>query len=300
MFRFLINILVPPLAFLWIISWVTEDRFPVLSLLSFIPALPAFIAVVLWWIIPRQHGWLTGMMMIALIGGGIKLFVFDMRWNSPADLSQHPEAIKMVHWNVARFPFGAAPIYDRLEEEAADIIVLSEVGGKKHIDKLKGLLGEDSFMESTWHLSLLSKWPIKLKDRFTPLYGQGVVFQVEHPIEPINIIIIDFFSHFNYSREQPINDIHQAIQRTGFEDPLIVVGDFNTPRNCVFFDHLRAHLTHPYEAVGRGLPYTWPAYLPFLGVDHMWVSDHFIPLDYKTKSHWRSDHLMQVFYTEFK
>lgn len=288
------------MAFLWIISWVSEDRFFGWAILSFIPALPAFIGILLWWLIPRQHGWVSGLMLMALLGGGVKLFLFEMRWNTPVEATEDSETLKIVHWNVARFPFGAKPIYERLEQEAADIIVLSEVDGSQEIDQLSGLLGADSYIESTWRLSLLSKWPIHLKERFKPTYGHGVIFEVAHPDGPINFVIIDFLSHFNYLREIPMNDVHAAVHRTGFDSPIMVVGDFNTPRNSIYFDHLRVDLTHPYEVVGRGLPYTWPVYLPFMGIDHMWVSDQFVPLEYETKSHYLSDHLMQVLYTELK
>ena len=55
--------------------------------------------------------------------------------------------------------------------------------------------------------------------------------------------------------------------------PLIIGGDFNTPRDSAMFDGWRGPLTHAFEARGRGMDGTWPTPFSFLSIDHCWVND---------------------------
>jgi endonuclease/exonuclease/phosphatase family metal-dependent hydrolase len=54
--------------------------------------------------------------------------------------------------------------------------------------------------------------------------------------------------------------------------PLVVVGDFDTPRESVRFDSWRGPLVHAFEAAGSGWAPTWPVPLPVLALDHVWLS----------------------------
>lgn len=53
--------------------------------------------------------------------------------------------------------------------------------------------------------------------------------------------------------------------------PLLVVGDFNTPRDSAAFDAWRGQLVHGFESAGSGLDATWPWPLPVLAIDHVWA-----------------------------
>ncbi|HEV8483493.1 MAG TPA: endonuclease/exonuclease/phosphatase family protein [Blastocatellia bacterium] len=55
------------------------------------------------------------------------------------------------------------------------------------------------------------------------------------------------------------------------QDNLIVMGDFNTPIESIYFDSFRRELIHSFEDSGSGLSATWPMPLPILTIDHLWV-----------------------------
>lgn len=58
---------------------------------------------------------------------------------------------------------------------------------------------------------------------------------------------------------------------THLRDNLIVMGDFNTPIDSIYFDSFRRDLVQSFEECGRGFRATWPVPLPVLTIDHLWA-----------------------------
>jgi len=52
----------------------------------------------------------------------------------------------------------------------------------------------------------------------------------------------------------------------------VVLGDFNTPRDSVWFAAYDGLYTHAFDAAGRGWRPTWPAWFPVVDLDHVWVA----------------------------
>ena len=57
------------------------------------------------------------------------------------------------------------------------------------------------------------------------------------------------------------------------ENPVIVMGDFNTPTDSVFFDSWRTSMRNAFEESGRGESATWPTPFPVLALDHIWLTN---------------------------
>ena len=72
--------------------------------------------------------------------------------------------------------------------------------------------------------------------------------------------------------------------------PTIVMGDFNTPIDSVWFDGARDDFTHAFEQAGRGMLTTWPAPAPLLAIDHIWLSRQFRIDCASIGWSWASDH----------
>jgi endonuclease/exonuclease/phosphatase family metal-dependent hydrolase len=71
---------------------------------------------------------------------------------------------------------------------------------------------------------------------------------------------------------------------------LIVMGDFNTPLDSVWFESFRQELTHAFERGGVGFAETWPVPLPVLAIDHIWVSKKINVVNCNLNWSWLSDH----------
>jgi vancomycin resistance protein VanJ len=73
--------------------------------------------------------------------------------------------------------------------------------------------------------------------------------------------------------------------------PLIIAGDFNTPRDSVLFDPMRTHHSNAWEKAGSRGADTWPWPVPVLSLDQVWSNQWLKPLRCQTAGNWRSDHL---------
>ena len=72
-------------------------------------------------------------------------------------------------------------------------------------------------------------------------------------------------------------------------------GDFNSPRRSLALTKLPEGYQHTYDAVGTGLSYSYPTFLPFLSLDQCIHGPKITPLRYNLQSTFLSDHKMQVF-----
>jgi endonuclease/exonuclease/phosphatase family metal-dependent hydrolase len=54
--------------------------------------------------------------------------------------------------------------------------------------------------------------------------------------------------------------------------PTILMGDFNMPIDSRWFVPFRKRYTHAFEQAGNGRLATWPAQIPLVALDHVWVS----------------------------
>ncbi len=88
----------------------------------------------------------------------------------------------------------------------------------------------------------------------------------------LTVLVVDI-DGTSYRHRGPVFEVLDAAIAEVPPGPLLVGGDFNTPRDSFFFDEWRGRLKHSFEAGGRGMDGTWPTPLPFLSIDHCWVND---------------------------
>jgi endonuclease/exonuclease/phosphatase family metal-dependent hydrolase len=75
----------------------------------------------------------------------------------------------------------------------------------------------------------------------------------------------------------------------------LVMGDFNTPLECIWFDRWRAAgLYHASEGARSGFRETWPRHWPFLTIDHLWCTRETKPERFERARLPSSDHLAIV------
>lgn len=89
------------------------------------------------------------------------------------------------------------------------------------------------------------------------------------------VILVDFNAVPMKSRGPAFDRLVQ-LARAYATQPLIVMGDFNTPADSVFFKDLRARtgLVDTFDNAGSGVAGTWPMLAPVLSLDHILVNSH--------------------------
>jgi endonuclease/exonuclease/phosphatase family metal-dependent hydrolase len=109
-----------------------------------------------------------------------------------------------------------------------------------------------------------------------PLGGFGNYALVKTNIgsATVTVILVDVKSNPFRSRRPAFEALANLIRAQG-DAPLVVMGDFNTPGDSVWFDPLRREFRDAFETAGQGLMSTWPVPAPVLAIDHIWLSRHF-------------------------
>jgi endonuclease/exonuclease/phosphatase family metal-dependent hydrolase len=88
--------------------------------------------------------------------------------------------------------------------------------------------------------------------------------------------------------------IVRQLDRWGEDQPIIVAGDFNTPRRHPLFRPLEERLTNAFSEAGVGWPHTFEKRVPALWLDHIWVSESFEVLHAETRAAQHTNHLMVI------
>lgn len=225
-------------------------------------------------------------------------------WRS-ADLSKEPSNLRVVHWNVSRPKSSFTAITETFRAWDADIIGISEA-------LPKGKRGDNSDKLSPKQLDSLAEWKSafptyaasysqgnmlclvrgEILDSTVERIGEGSRAAIHHCIvggRDLRVIQVDLWANPLRSRRQPMAALIELIKKQP-PGPLLLLGDFNTPRNSVHFDPLRLLLKNTFEQAGVGSGDTWPMPLPVLSLDQIWCSPDIRPIRCHHAVSFRSDH----------
>ncbi len=117
--------------------------------------------------------------------------------------------------------------------------------------------------------------------------GRAAVVKAVVKGRPLTLLLVDL-------DPDPFNP-----RRAGFErldalrarvHPDVIAGDFNTPRDSVYFRSWRRGLRHAFETAGNGTDLTWPMPYPVLSIDHVWSGPRLLPRACRHEGSAASDH----------
>lgn len=179
------------------------------------------------------------------------------------------DEVTMLYWNLAR-PVGLdAEMVALVKAWQPDIAAFVEPG--KNVETLlteyeKQLPG----YRAAWMprgILWLTRVPSRYRDR-GKLDGIGAYarFDVDGLGPTFPVVVADV--HPGYPRKAQLQEVltHSLERRDA-----ILVGDFNTPLESVFFENYRARFQNAQEVAGTGFKETWPIGLPLLSLDHFWI-----------------------------
>ncbi len=230
----------------------------------------------------------------ALAAASLGLFAFGTFRFADA---RPPGAVRGVHWNVAHGFWGWPRIAATLASFDPDVVWLSESDDEsaEEDDALRAALPGRMIVHERSGLAVIVRGDATCADRArvgdggrlarSRLVVGGRAFEAVHIDVPSSPL----------ARRAPIfeNVLRYVTPRLGA--PLLVVGDFNTPRDSASFDAWRGPLVHAFETVGRGCDATWPIPLPVLSIDHVWSGGGLAVRTCEIKWTGRSDHMPVVF-----
>lgn len=285
---------VPLLGLCWLAGWLVRDRENALIWLYFIPAPAVVVLCGLWFVFTHRQVKPALRLTVAVLGvlAAGKVLLVDCAWHRTRPASG--PTYRVVHWNAAHAPFGFKPILRAVQPDRPDILLLSETSRRPDLDLFAGRELHLPYFFEDQGMAIASRFPVEPQGAITLANGRAWRVLLQTPTGPLEIVAVDLMSHPTLNRRLPMEALGRWLENRTNTAPLLVVGDFNTPRDARVFRPLRRHLRHAYELAGCGWPYSWPLPVPMYAIDHAWVSPGIKVQRYDIESSRLSDHRRQV------
>lgn len=199
-----------------------------------------------------------------------------------------PELMRVAYWNVARGLRGWPPVFEELTTYNADVIGLVEydLSGTASETLLRKRFPDHHFHQFGEEILLLSRYPITTP-QLSGIDGTNFAEVIlKTPDGDIRLVAADFKSSPLRSRKSAFDKLSELIVDN--RQPTIVMGDFNTPVESVYFDSFRKSMIN----VARDCEFdcTWPVPFPVMTIDLMWVSPELTVAGKRLGWTWVSDH----------
>ncbi|MCG6157452.1 endonuclease/exonuclease/phosphatase family protein [Rubinisphaera margarita] len=180
---------------------------------------------------------------------------------------------RLLLWNVCHGRHGWQQVVTEIQKYDPDIITLVEAGPPT--EEMRQIW-ESGFPEH--EVTLLGGEMVLLIRGGTAhdvaagdLGIDGHYRQVEVSLgdRDLSVLFVDIHGRPDYDRAPAMNRLAELIDQTG-NQPLLIAGDFNTPRESPLFQPIDERTSNAYDSSGRGFQPTWPWPLPLLTLDQVW------------------------------
>lgn len=284
----------PLIAAAWLVGLIAKDRWPLTRFGFYVPPVIVVGLGCAWLLCGRGRGsqFLRSFVCVATLAAALKIAGVDARWHMPP--APDPSEVCFVHWNVARGALGAERIVATLAQDRADVCLLSESPPLSWVRAQVEHLLPGGHCLADGDLAIVSRFPFVPIDRIAAPGVRGFAVRLALPGGRLDLLAVDFGSYPWRNRTPMVECIARWVRAHDGSIPLIVAGDFNTPRDSISFAPLRERLNHAYEVAGHGWPYSWPLPLPVYAIDHIWCSPGVQVRDYCLRAASCSDHARQV------
>jgi len=274
------------------IRWTVRDGLPFAANLFY--ALPLIVvsglllAAGVVWLRNRRPAVSAACALAALLAGGLWLNgVYHVN-----ECRSSTDPLRIVTWNAARGFAGWTRVADIVGGTDSDLVGLVEAGGSTTEWQqfwAQGFPDHQVYLAGGG-LVVLTRGEIVDK-RVLRLVGTSTCADVRIDFDgrTVRALLVDAVVRPFSNRREVVERVFELARETP-DLPTIVMGDFNTPVDSVWFDGVRNDYIHAFEQAGRGTLTTWPGPLPLLAIDHVWLSRQFQVECASIGWTWASDH----------
>ena len=182
-------------------------------------------------------------------------------------------ALRLVFWNAARPEARRAQSVAYLKSFKADIVAVAESNvyqDEMPVEWRDGFAGR-SVIQRQGFLLITPEPPVsieigRLADRGDYLLARCLVRD-----RSVTLLLVDFETRLTSSRAAPFARLNEIIAAHR-DEPLLIAGDFNTPRESIHFDGWRRNFREAFDSAGHGFAETWPTFFPALRLDQCWLA----------------------------
>ena len=268
------------------------------------PFLLPTLILLIWaiWQKNRRACWFNGATLLIF---GVILLGVHLPWAQllPAPASSH--GVRIMTWNVLLSSAGTQKIANTIKAQQPDIVCLQETLGRrgKIPDRTPELIGRFP----GWHaqragdVTLISRWPLENVRKYKNLETSTrrvLAVTCQTPNGPLDVLVAHISTSAPGSRYggRKLRSVERWIETArlvhgtaqtrlkqlptldaALDDaeqsgrPYLLAGDFNNPPRGGFYRHLKARLTDSFARGGLGSGFTFPAKLPVMRIDYIWL-----------------------------
>jgi endonuclease/exonuclease/phosphatase (EEP) superfamily protein YafD len=216
----------------------------------------------------------------------IAIIWFNRSYTSSPEVATE-NSLEIVLWNGYRI----SNFEDAFSENKSipDVMVIIECDEGEY-QKIKAKYPNYHFELTEKQVGIFSKTPINIH---TNVKTKDHVVVVHFSTNNTNFYAIDVSSDLRHFRKPMLKSILSEVKT---EDKTIILGDFNTPFESLFFKNFKKNYQHAFTEKGNGFRETWFWNFPILVLDHIWLSHDLEILKTQKISTWKSDHSMLKMY----
>jgi vancomycin resistance protein VanJ len=281
-----------------------RDRIPLLAALFY--ATPPAVLCAGWLSVAAGAVWVRS---TRLAGSAAASALWAASWTAltctapPAAAPRPGGEVSAALWNISRGD-DLESVVRHIGEWNSDLVMLVEASGKRARElraRLHEALPRHVTAVDVDHVLVLVRDGSAATDvRETVLRGRNRITAASIAVagRPLDLVMVDLGSNPLRSRQSPFAQLDALLEepRTA---PLLVAGDFNTPRESIFFDGWPARMQHAFETGGSGVHATWPMPVPLIAIDHAWLGRGLLPGRARLGWDWASDHRPLLFSFSF-
>lgn len=263
-----------------VLRLTVRDSIPILSAIFYGTPLPVLVVSGLYvgvgLAIARRFRWATVAAVTAVVWGVVWMNT-QFCDNGDHESADHPNDRFVLLWNMQNGASGWDGAFNWVRDQRPDIAGLVE----SHHDyrQLKFATGMPSgyaCSESHRGLTIVVRGSVgETEDGRLGKYGIYQSAQVTVDGQSFRVIVVDLISIPFLSRRPAIVELRKVADRY-IDEPLLIMGDFNTPYDSVHFDLLSTDFAHAFREHGNGYAATWPLPLPLMELDHLWFNDKIV------------------------
>ena len=285
----------------WLTGIIFSDRWVWSQWLSWIPTIILMPAGGLWLIgigLMRRFRryWQPGICLLVL-GPFVYLYLHWQPERTHADESR--PGITFCQWTLGTVLANEEAYGEVLVELDADVSLVE--GGRRirWSQPIKDWLGPEQTSLSTGIFSILT--PLPVEELRTVVWAEGIyaaILTINGPgfeVTPLKILLIDLPSDPNRSRWQIAARLDDLLSKAEFDEPDLIVGDFNMPSNSRAFGGLFKGYARAWSESGEGWGPTYPREWPIARIDHVLVGPTVDVTSIGTIDPGRGRHRLQVF-----
>ncbi len=182
---------------------------------------------------------------------------------------------RLFYWNVSHLGHGVRNLAAEIQRHAADYVVLLEAGPAsedvRHLwrqyfpDHDITLLGSE-MMLLTRERGIAGHIRAYSLGRSSHL--REIVMHVGD--ECFTLMVADIYGRPRFDREPPLTLLGEILSARRNGPPVVLVGDFNTPRESLLLQPVQSQMVNAFDVAGSGYAPTWPVPLPVLTIDQAW------------------------------